>query len=352
MPPDGMSITPPAWYEEYRYRAPDPSQSKVNRITIKRDNRLVIGESLPIIAVSNLRSLTPKLNNFKDDLIEREISVALLSEVWEKTSCKKQQYEVEKMFQLDGLKYISTPRITKRGGGAAIVVNTQKFSLEKIQVVIPHNLEVVWGLMRPKQTTAKIREFIIGAFYSPPNSKKNGKLLDHLMSTTHYLLSKYPNAGLVLGGDKNDMKIAPLLSGIPKMRQIVTKVTHGFKILDVILTNMSALYSVPIIAPPVPPDNPLVGVPSDHSTPIAIPLTQNSVTQPREYVIKKCRPLPQSGLNEFGQWICSEGWGDIPVNGSPTEQVTAFEQIIQSKLDTIATLVLTDRLLAEDRVAL
>ena len=117
MPPDGLSINPPAWYEEYSYRAPDPSHSKVNRITIKRDNRLVIGESLPIIAVSNLRSLTPKLNNFKDDLIEREISVALLSEVWEKTSCKKQQYEVEKMFQLDGLKYISTPRITKRGGG-------------------------------------------------------------------------------------------------------------------------------------------------------------------------------------------------------------------------------------------
>ena len=99
--------------------------------------------------------------------------------------------------------------------------------------------------MRPKKTTAKIKEFIVAAFYSPPNSKKNSKLLDHLISTVHYLLSKYPNAGVILGGDKNNLNLSPLLSGIPKLKQIVTKPTHKSKILDVILTNMHALYSVP-----------------------------------------------------------------------------------------------------------
>jgi hypothetical protein len=193
---------PPAWYDEYVPRVMNIKQSKANIITVRRDNRLVIGESLPIISVSNLRSLTPKLNNFKIDMIEREIGVALLSEVWEKATCKKQQHEVEKMLQMDGLKYISTPRTTKRGGGAAIVVNLERFSLEKNQLIIPHNLEVVWGLMRPKKTTSKVKEIIVAAFYSPPKSKKNSKLLDHLMSTTHFLLSKYPNAGLVIGGDK------------------------------------------------------------------------------------------------------------------------------------------------------
>ena len=150
---NGVYIDPPAWYDEYKSRIINKGQSKMNRITIRRDNRLEVGESLPIIAVSNMRSLTPKLYNFKNDMIEREISVALLSEVWEKANCKKQQYEIEKMLQLEGLKYISTPRTTKRGGGAAIVVNLSKFSLEKIQVVIPLKLEVVWGLMRPKKVT-------------------------------------------------------------------------------------------------------------------------------------------------------------------------------------------------------
>ena len=194
-----VSSDPPAWYEEYIPPVYDRYRSRANRITVNRDYRQVEGLSLPIISVSNL---TPKLYSFKNDMIEREISVALCSEVWEKANCKKQQFEIEKMLQMEGLKYISTPRTSKRGGGAAIVVNTEKFSLEKLEVNIPHKLEVVWGLMRPKKVTSKMREIIICAFYSPPNSKKNSKLLDHMMTTTHFLLAKYPNAGLVLGGDK------------------------------------------------------------------------------------------------------------------------------------------------------
>ena len=212
----------PAWYEEYVPRKTDSKESKDNRKTVRRDNRLVDSESLPIISVSNVRSLMPKINNFKNDMIDRDISVALLSEVWEKANCKKQQFEIEKMLQMNGLKYISTPRTTKRGGGAAIVVSLQNFSLEKIEIGNPDKLEVVWGLIRPRNTRAKIREIICAAFYSPPRSRKNPLLLDHLMSTTHFLLSKHPNAGLVLGGDKNNLNISTLLSGIPRLRQIVT----------------------------------------------------------------------------------------------------------------------------------
>ena len=240
------------------------------------------------------------------------------------------------MLQLDGLKYISTPRTTKRGGGAAIIANIEKYSLEKIQVLIPYNLEIVWGLLRPRKTTGKIKEFIVTAFYSPPHSKKNSKLLDHILSTMHYLLSKYPNAGLILGGDKNDLNLSPLLRGIPKLKQIVTKPTHKSKILDVILTNMHALYSVPVIVPPVMPDDPNYGVASDHSTAIAIPVTQSGTgCATREYVTRTYGPLPDSGLREFGAWICSEEWDGILDNTTPTEQVQAFEKIVTTKLDNI-----------------
>ena len=54
-------------------------------------------------------------------MLEREISLALLSEVWEQSQNKKHKFEIEKLCQMDGLKYISTPRVSyKRGGGAAI----------------------------------------------------------------------------------------------------------------------------------------------------------------------------------------------------------------------------------------
>ena len=77
------------------------------------------------------------------------------------------------MLNMEGLKYISTPRINKRGGGAAIVVSLEKFSLEKIEVSNPHRVEVVFGLLRPKKQNCSIKEIIIAAFYSPPNSKKS-----------------------------------------------------------------------------------------------------------------------------------------------------------------------------------
>ena len=135
-----------------------------------------------------------------------------------------------------------TPRITKRGGGAAIVVNLKKFSLEKVEVLNPDKVEAVYGLMRPKKITSTIKEIIIAAFYSPPKSRKNNLLLDHLLSTTLHLLSKYPKAMVVIGGDKNNLNITSLLNGIPKLTQIVTKPTYKTKILDIILTNVAMLY--------------------------------------------------------------------------------------------------------------
>ena len=133
-----------------------------------------------------------------------------------------------------------------------------------------------------------------------------------------------------------ELELSPLLSGIPKLKQIVTKPTHKSKILDVILTNMHALYSVPVIVPPVLPDDPNYRVPSDHSTAIATPVTQSGTgSAAREYVTRTYRPLPDSGLREFGAWICSEGWEGIPDNYTPTEQVLSFENIVTTKLDNI-----------------
>ena len=226
----------------------------------------------------------------------------------------------------------------KEVGGAAIVVNTRSFSIEKMQMSNPDNLEVVWGLLRPKKKTNQIREIIVCSFYAPPKSKKNGRLLDHLVATTHHLLSKYPSAGVVLGGDKNDLKIAPLLAGIPRLRQIVTKPTYKLKTPDVILTNLHSLYDVPIITPPVLPDNPQYGAPSDHSTAVAVPLsrdTVSSVSRSRDYVTRVYRPLPQSGVFEFGEWICNEEWETIQDNDNPTEQVLSFKKLLNEKLDII-----------------
>ena len=165
-----------------------------------------------------MRSLFPKLNGYKNDIIQIETGLSLLSEVWEKKGKRKHKIEIEKMLQIEGLKYISTPRpSSKRGGGCAIVANLSMYSMEKVEVITPKSVEVTYGLLRAKNTNAKFRDILAVAFYSPPNSKKKMQLLDNMITNIHMLLTKYPKAVVVIGGDRNEMSITPLLDSIPKL---------------------------------------------------------------------------------------------------------------------------------------
>ena len=78
--------SPPPWYEHYNS---NQTNRHPVRTTVRRDNRLLQSVQLPIIAVSNLRSLIPKVNNFVTDMHERNIGVSLLTEVWEQKSKRK-----------------------------------------------------------------------------------------------------------------------------------------------------------------------------------------------------------------------------------------------------------------------
>ena len=135
---------------------------------------------------------------------------------------------------------------------------------------------------------------------------------------------------MVLGGDKNNLNISSLLSGIPRLRQIVSKNTYKFKILDVLLTNMHQAYAEPYIAPAVPADDPQHGAPSDHNTPVACPMSARNSERARDYITKVSRPIPDSGIREFGQWITVEDCTIIPEDTSPTEQVIAFEKLCKT----------------------
>ena len=97
--------------------------------------------------------------------------------------------------------------------------------------------------------------------------------------------------------------------------------------------NMMRFYNSPIICPPIEPDNPLCGNPSDHWVPVCTPHTDRFKPPSRNYKIIKCRPLPQSGVRRFGEWIVQESWASVDDKLSPSEQVTAFEKLCQDKLN-------------------
>ena len=103
-----------------------------------------------------------------------------------------------------------------------------------MDVVVCHNLEVVWGLGRPKKGTIKM--IIFAAFYYPPRAKKKQKMIDHLVMTTHDLLGKLPNAEICLAGDKNKLELAQVCINIPNLKLLNTQPTHKTKMIDAFVT--------------------------------------------------------------------------------------------------------------------
>ena len=133
----------------------------------------------------------------------------------------------------------------KRGGGVGIFVNLEIFSMKKIMIVVPNKLEAIWMMVRPVLTdkTTKIREIIICGFYSPPNQNWNYQMVRHIIANMSKLISKYPNAGYVIAGDRNSMQYADIINALPQAKQMVKQRTHGRKTLDIIISNMSKRFS-------------------------------------------------------------------------------------------------------------
>ena len=302
-----------------------PNKVKIDNISASND--------LPTVASYNCRSLFPKIENFTTDLLERQIDCGFACEIWQQIDNKEHSEKIEELLEMHGLKYISTPRTSKNGGGAAIVVNCERFSVEKLNVIVPNGLEVVYGLLKPKCGTALYKKIILCSFYSPPTARKNRKLADHIVGTLHMLSTQYPNCPIICGGDRNKMDITSILNCGLRLKQINVKPSRQGAILDVIIMNIFRHYNIPYIAPPLNPDNPLTGKPSDHSVPIAVPHRDRHNPPARKYRKQKYRPLPASSVQKFGQWIVDQQWDNISDSISSTDQARCLETLLTEKLD-------------------
>ena len=254
-----------------------------------------------------------------------------LTEVWEKSENKKHQFKLEELLELKGIKYISTPRPgAQRGGGAAIAVRLDMFSISKLNIPLPRAVEVVWGLLKPKTVTGNISTIIVCCFYSPPRSRKNRVMIDHLTVTLQSLLNLHPNAGVIISGDRNSIEISSLLSIDPSLRQTVRQATRGLNLIDVIVTNLARYFNEPVIIPPIVPDRPGHGVPSDHSGVEATPNTSQGQPARRNKIKKKIRPLPDSLIESFQSKLADQNFNLL--RGLPVGKMVELFQNVTGTL--------------------
>ena len=87
--------------------------------------------------------------------------------------------------------------------------------------------------------------------------------------------------------------------------------------------------NTPIIVPPVQADNPLIGHPSDHSVPVAIPLQSHDDQIRRDLKTKLFRPLPESKLETFQKWLSEINWDQIlSSNACPSKKANEFQSLL------------------------
>ena len=290
--------------------------------------------SLPNIMVTNHRSIFPKFNSLIDELIECEMHVGIHSEIWEDKEKIEHQNKIEEALELHGIMYISNPRPKRRGGGAAITLCDLKsqFTLAKLSISVPPDLEVCWGLVKPR-SPGSVKEIVICSFYCPPRSKKKTKLVEHISLNYFKLKSTYPNCAFICGGDKNDLNIKHLLDISPSFRQIVNKPTHKNSILEVVVTDIGHFFNEPVIRPALLPDIPGQGVPSDHKIVYVTPISDSSKPPARSCLVKTSRPLTTQAKQKIAEWIQHETWEDVIGCNDSSSMVDKFSTLVKQKIE-------------------
>ena len=91
---------------------------------------------MPTVAVTNVRSLEPKLKSVISEMKVSSIDLLFVSETWEKQQQVSFDEVIERMNEIDGISYISTgPRPNlKRGGGAAVLSNPSRVSVKRLEI--------------------------------------------------------------------------------------------------------------------------------------------------------------------------------------------------------------------------
>ena len=279
---------------------PDGWNLRNNNITVRRDNRGLLASQLPVLFVTNHRSFFPKFNNFLDLMNTYNLTLGLHLEIWEVKEKREHQNKIEEALEMEGIKYISNPRPTRRGGGAAITLIEGEFTLTKLDIVIPKSLEVVWGLVRPRTPTIQFKGIIVCSFYLVPHSTRKSQLVEHIALNYSELKVKHKDFFFLMGGDKNDLDTKKLLDISPALHMLNTKPTHGNKNIDVLITDMAHLYHESVILPSVPTDIPPShqggGQPSDHSVVTARPMENRLNAPAKETILKKTRRVDQVKL--------------------------------------------------------
>ena len=224
----------------------------------------------------------------------RKVHVAVICETHLNFKVPDNRIALNGYFALRKDRNFSAANKSKGGGIVIYLEKTVPFITPKINV--PDELEVLWVVLRPSSPDS----IIVAGIYLPPDSAAPTRhlFIKHLVETIDCLRAARPKSKTVLLGDFNAQLKTDELERLLSIQNIVHEPTRGKAILDKIITDIES-HIPPLISSEL-------GT-ADHKTVLwTMLMKQQSVRSVRTF-----RPLRDSNIRQFGNWICTQNWEEV-----------------------------------------
>ena len=196
---------------------------------------------LPRFCLMNVRSLLPKIDELCAFVSSTPIDIIAITESWLNEDIDNN------ILSVNGFNIHRNDRSTGRGGGVCAYIFSRIPS--KIREDLENSAyECMWVWLRPYRLPRPLSGIMVGLVYSPPDAtvQKQNDLVEYIIGSVDCVRSAHPYCGIVILGDFNCLDITDILAN-HNLKQVVQDPTRGNNILDLIVTNLSHLYSAPVI---------------------------------------------------------------------------------------------------------
>jgi len=299
--------------------------------------------NVPLVMVTNPRSIYNKLCKIKTWLKTVLPDLCILSEHWGRKS--HLQEALEDLPQYKALEY-SRARVAYKsrkniphknnatGGGAAIIYNTNRFDVEELVIDNPEGVETVFAIVTPKiQMKNGIHKILVGAVYIAPRSQFKQEALDHIIETMYFAQSQQSDQlKYLIAGDVNRTNISDVLDSNGLLQQVCSVPTRNTSILENIITDLATFYHPPTTLAPLENDEEGKGRPSDHNMLVFAPKVGTQFQQKRKKRSIKFMPMPESGVNSFMRDLSGHKWTEVYETQDAHVKAANFHVTLTSKL--------------------
>jgi Reverse transcriptase (RNA-dependent DNA polymerase) len=205
-------------------------------------NSGILPNNFPNILLTNIRSISSKIDELETIIYSNHIDIAAITESWLNDSIPQELVEISnyKCYRRDRSD-------GRRAGGVCCYVRSELPYVRLCQLESP-DVESIWLLYRAQRMPRNVSHIAIGIYYHPPDAD-NRRTVQHIIESADYITRAHPYSGIIVMGDFNNLPEAGILSY--PLKQVVHRPTRKSKVLDKIFTNITEWYQQPGYLPPI-----------------------------------------------------------------------------------------------------